>query len=376
MGSIKGIVGGIILFIVAFPLLWWNEGRAVKTYKALKEGAQNAVHIEDISSVSADNEGKLIHISGKATTTDVLNDSQFGIQTVGIKLARSVEMYQWIEHSSTETKKKVGGSEEKTTTYTYDKGWSSSLISSAEFQEKGHDNPASIPFKEEESLASNVTIGAFKLTENQIKRIGRSTPLKIKEDQPLPTLPNVSRMDDGFYISKNGVSTISTPEIGDIKVSFSIIEPHDISIIAVQSGNTFKPYKASNDKTLDMLSEGIKSKDEMFEAAERANAFLTWILRLVGFFLMFAGISTVLAPLAVLADVLPFLGTLVRTGTKAISFLIALPFSLLTIALAWIFYRPLIGISLLVIVVVCVVLIIKKAHAAKAAAPAEAPAQG
>lgn len=36
--SIKGILFSIILFIVAFPLLWWNEGNSVKTYRSLKEG--------------------------------------------------------------------------------------------------------------------------------------------------------------------------------------------------------------------------------------------------------------------------------------------------------------------------------------------------
>ena len=37
-GAFKGIVFGIILFIVSFPLLFWNEGRAVKRHKTLEEG--------------------------------------------------------------------------------------------------------------------------------------------------------------------------------------------------------------------------------------------------------------------------------------------------------------------------------------------------
>ncbi len=36
--SIKGILFGIFLFIAAFPLLWWNEGRSVERYNSLKEG--------------------------------------------------------------------------------------------------------------------------------------------------------------------------------------------------------------------------------------------------------------------------------------------------------------------------------------------------
>ena len=35
-GAIKGVLMGFVLFILAFPLLFWNEGRAVTTYKTLK----------------------------------------------------------------------------------------------------------------------------------------------------------------------------------------------------------------------------------------------------------------------------------------------------------------------------------------------------
>jgi hypothetical protein len=37
-GAIKGILFRMVMFVVAFPLLFWNEGRAVKTAKSLAEG--------------------------------------------------------------------------------------------------------------------------------------------------------------------------------------------------------------------------------------------------------------------------------------------------------------------------------------------------
>lgn len=37
--SFGGIGSGILLFIVGTILLWWNEGRAVKTTKMLNEAA-------------------------------------------------------------------------------------------------------------------------------------------------------------------------------------------------------------------------------------------------------------------------------------------------------------------------------------------------
>ena len=37
--SFGGIVSGILLIIIGTVLLWWNEGRAVKTTRMLKEAA-------------------------------------------------------------------------------------------------------------------------------------------------------------------------------------------------------------------------------------------------------------------------------------------------------------------------------------------------
>ena len=52
-GSMKGIVSGLLMFIIGTCLLWWNEGRAVKTSKAIKEAESVAVHVDDISTVDA-----------------------------------------------------------------------------------------------------------------------------------------------------------------------------------------------------------------------------------------------------------------------------------------------------------------------------------
>ncbi len=43
--SCMGIVFGLLFFVVGFPLLFWNEGRAVQTFKTLQEGAGSVVSI-------------------------------------------------------------------------------------------------------------------------------------------------------------------------------------------------------------------------------------------------------------------------------------------------------------------------------------------
>jgi len=46
MQSIKGVLIGLLLFVAGFPLLFWNEGRAVRRYQDLKEGSEAVVMIK------------------------------------------------------------------------------------------------------------------------------------------------------------------------------------------------------------------------------------------------------------------------------------------------------------------------------------------
>ena len=171
--SLKGMIAGLALFIGGFPLLFWNEGNAVKTRKALEEGEGACVSIDSNAAVDPANEGVLVHMTGLADTQDVLSDDVFGVSERAIKLSRKVEMYQWLEESRTTEKKKMGGSVERTTTYFYKRGWSDRLSQSEEFhQPVGHENPAAMPFEEAELSASGVTFGAFRLTPDMINRIG------------------------------------------------------------------------------------------------------------------------------------------------------------------------------------------------------------
>ena len=120
-GAFKGILTGIILFVLAIPLLFWNEGRAVRRAQALRQGSAAVVSVAADKILPA-NEGKLVHVSGMQTTEDTLTDTVFGITIKGIRLEREVEMYQWKERSSTKSEKKLGGGVKKTTVYTYEKG--------------------------------------------------------------------------------------------------------------------------------------------------------------------------------------------------------------------------------------------------------------
>ncbi len=373
--SIKGVLFGLALFVAGFPILFWNEGNSVKTAKALDEGEGACIPVESIEKVDPEMEGQLVHMTGKATTEDVLADDQFGVSVKAIALNRKTEMYQWVEESHTTEKKKLGGSVEKTTTYTYKQEWRDVAIDSSDFKESGHDNPGSIEFPSAEMRASNVAFGAFRLNERQISRIGSEQLYQFPTDF-VCRVERVQRHGTTIFVpnaatrtnEKNVRDVASQPRTGDMRVVFEVVYPHDISLVAKQKGDTFVSYIAKTKKKVDLLMDGVKDVSEMFEAARSANATFTWIIRLVGFFAMFFGLSMVLKPLSVLADVLPILGDIVEIGTGLVAGLVAFVCALVTIAIAWIFYRPVLGIILLALAAGGIFLLWKKRQAKKAAA--------
>ncbi|WP_417915896.1 TMEM43 family protein [Candidatus Electronema sp. JC] len=344
--AVKGILLGLILFIAAFFLLFWNEGRAVKEYKTLKEGA-GAVISAPADQVDPAREGRLIHLSGKAVTEEILRDPDFFVTANALRLERTAEMYQWQERSESKTEKKLGGAEETVTTYSYSRTWSESLISSSGFRDQaGHENPGAMPFSSAEQTARKVSLGAFSLPPSLVGKISNFEQLPLGAEVPLPENTagrKVWRHGSGFYLGEDP----NAPQIGDLRISFRIVPPTEVSVVARQSGSSLEPYRSKAGGSIELLQTGTHSAAAMFESAQQSSRMLTWLLRLGGFILMLIGLNMMLKVLSVTADILPIFGNLVGAGTGIISFLLAAVLSLLTIAAAWVIYRPLIGLSLL-----------------------------
>ncbi|MBK1831193.1 TMEM43 family protein [Verrucomicrobiaceae bacterium R5-34] len=351
--------------MITFPVLFWNEGRAVKTRKDLNEGAKDFVQVS-ADTVDPANDGKLVHLSGAAETPVELADEALGIRTKALVLKRKVEMYQWKQSTDTKTKKKLGGSEEKTITYNYTKTWSEGRIDSSNFKKPaGHENP-SLPVTSSSWTASPVTVGAFTLSKDLVSKLNDYQPLTVAETTELPEKiaeREVKLSGGQIYLAKD----TANPVVGDVRISYQQVEPSVVSLISKQKGSSFEPFTGSKGTTINMIQTGEHSAEAMFERAQESNKMMSWILRLVGFVLMFMGFSLIFKPLSVVADVLPIAGTIVGVGTGIVAFLLAAPLSLATISIAWIFYRPLIGIPLLLAAAVGIFFLVKKVIAYKKA---------
>ena len=359
--SFRGIGSGILLFIAATVLLWWNEGRAVKTTKMLNEAQGAYVEMEDPGKIDPALDGELVHATAVATTQDSLIDARFGFGATAISLQRSVEYYQWVEHSESETEDKLGGKEVTTTTYTYSKEWVSSPVQSESFKDPEYQNKNMVLAVVDSDIqwARKVTFGAYTLNDGLVHCISSCEPVQLAIDESIlkdlnDGISRIQKKDSLNYVHQAAnvlyIGRVpASPEVGDVRITWEKVVPAKVTIISQVDGDTFKPFTAKNGKTFQTLVMGKKDASEIFESEHSTNKILLWVLRILGVILVIAGLKGIFGFLQTILKVVPFLANILGWGVSLVCFVAGLAWSLVVIALAWLTYRPILGISLLVI---------------------------
>jgi hypothetical protein len=391
LGALKGVGTGFIFLFIGTIMLCANEGNYVKEDKAIRSAQKALVKVGDVSTLNSSLEGKLIHAHAFADTQDTLSDEPFGVSETAIALIRYVEYYQYQEHKQTETKDKLGGSEEKVTTYTYEKKWVNTPIVSANFTDPEYKKSNIVldsDVKSQLQYAKNVSFGAYKLPPFIIEEIEGSVPVNAQvsdEDLLVWNIREIARAKQVGYKYDGATSLLhvngnivyigkspSSPQIGDVRITLAKIPPSDISIIATVVGSTFDKYLAPNGRTFKAVAMGTVSAENMFETAKKTNSMITWLLRIIGILLVVAAFKLIFKIFPTLFKVLPPLATIVGAGVGLVCSVGGFVWSLVVISLAWLFYRPLVGIPLLAAAVVGIVFLVKKGKEKKASAPAGA----
>lgn len=367
--SFKGIITGIIFVVISVVLLWWNEGRSVDQQNALKE-MQGAIQTLPNTKYDAKYNNQAVLVQGEVKPNGVVQDPIFGIKSPVLILKRNVEMYQWKEKTSTHSEDKVGGGTETTTTYDYVKEWSSSQISSSSFKyPQGHHNPT-MAYKTEEYV-TDATMGDFHLAKNIVSKFSPS-----KSFGDLSSLPKrIGDVDNHGAFLYKGYNP-NAPQIGDLRITFSYAGGGEYSIAAKLSNKEIVSYDTKNGKHFVFIRSGKVSSEQIFKEEHEANAILTWILRAVGLLIMYIGFNMILRPLVAVANVIPFIGSLIGAGTGLISAALTFILGPIIIAMAWFASRPLLSLSIIGIgVAIAVVLSMKskKKVAAMGSTPPPSP---
>jgi len=377
--SFKGIATGFGMLIIGTILLFWNEGNFVKTRKSLQEAESILVKVNDVSTIDPSLNGKLIHASAFADTKDLLADGLFGVSETAIAISRKVEYYQYVEQSSSTTKDKIGGGQETITTYTYELKWTSVPVISEKFNDPDYrlSNFVLANVEARTEYAKNVSFGAYELPSYIISSISGNIPAQVNFSETevsqwekaiadkraalglqADTIPvqRVHVNDNVVYFGKSS----AVPNIGDVRVTLSKVMPANISIIVRVNGSTFESYTAANGKTISKTAMGMVSSEKMFADSHSSNSKWTWVLRLLGIFLVMGGLKSMFSILPTLFKVLPFLGNIVGAGVGLVCTIAGGAWALIIIAISWLWYRPLIGIAFLLIAIAGIWFLMKK----------------
>lgn len=363
--SFGAILGSLLLFVGSFVLLYWNEGRV-----DMSNIAKTAVEAS-AEKVDSALEGKLISVTGQVTTPEMIGDGLYLAPGNYLGVMRSVEMYAWQEKTSSSAEVKVGGSEETKTTYTYEKRWTANPSSSSSFKvADGHQNP-SLPYESTTVQASEAKVGAYTIYPQKMGLPEFSTldvtsemiPSLAKPTAPVVATASGATMTGAVMTSSGetlpadatqprllnsvlyfGKGSPESPQVGDVRISYKVLKPGlRGTVFGRQSGSTIDAYVTDGGKLYSMSSG---NRDEAIKAMHDSYVTMTWVLRVVGFLMMWGGLSGMFAPINVLLDVLPFLGQLSRGAISFVTFFVALLLSILTIIISMVLHNILLVILL------------------------------
>ena len=134
--------------------------------------------------------------------------------------------------------------------------------------------------------------------------------------------------------------------------------------MALQNGETFKPYTSKTGQKIEYITESKITGAEILTNLTTENNSLKWIFRIVGIIFVCVGFAALSSPIQTISNIVPLAGRYISWAIGWVSCLLGLSVSFIIIAIAWLRYRPLISLLLLVgsigIILICKKLFPKK----------------
>ncbi|MBN2134253.1 MAG: TMEM43 family protein [Acidobacteria bacterium] len=381
--SIKGVLFGVLLFLASFVVLWTNEGR-----QDMSEAAKDCEPISAEKS-APDMEGKPVAVTAKLVSEQMLGDPGFLKPGAYLTLSRHVEMFAWVEETSSRSEKKLGGGTETVTEYNYVEKWTSSPTATGNFKHpEGHENP--VLTLENKSFSTDVAkIGIYSVDLSRLSLPGESPlnltggVLEFAVPEQQQGFSQAATQGSGFTLSQDnsgtttanndwwgnqgsttaaagnmrlegnyiyiGNGSIQQPQLGDIRISYTMLE-NDIrvTIFGQLSGSSIVPFMYEGEHRL--FRAFRSEREEAIAAMHTEYKTVGWLLRIVGFMMMWIGLTMFFGPINAILDVVPFLGKVGRGIVSFVMFIPALILSVLTVLVSMIFHNTIILIITLVVV--------------------------
>lgn len=213
--SLAGSCIGLLLFLVSFAVLAWNENNIRTSALALGE-AEHALEV-----------GRAEYITGPLDGCPAMADGTFGIRAELpglLALKRDSEQYQVVEHSRSRKQKTVGGGETRVTEYSYSREWRSSVVDSSSFEDNSYRNanPNDFAASSETRWCNDVSLAGVSLPRQAIEELASASWARLDVHDPeISAIAAIgapgdaaSGHDDGDYDDDgDDVSTAARDEI-------------------------------------------------------------------------------------------------------------------------------------------------------------------
>jgi hypothetical protein len=376
--SVGGIIIGILLFLGSFVVLFINEGTIDKS-----KIAATAVDVDAQKGPPANAVG-LVDIAGTVTADKPIGDGLFLKPGPYLLVERRAEVYAWVEDKKTEEREDVvGGGKTTITTYSYRKAWVGEATSESKFDGYGKEDYLNFERSSGEKISNGralnrtvtdgrnavvvVKMGRYTIDGNAVE-LPSAVPvadLAAAADKAKVAATPGAGVNAGYvYIRR--IRGTQADQIGDERVSYAVLK----------SGFAGTAFGRLHGASLEAfpIEEALKNSTALFRifASDKQAAVQTlhsefvlwlWVVRIIGFAMMWLGLTLVFAPISTLLGIVNILGKVSRFLVNAVLFVIALSLSVVTVLVSMAAHSVVaLAVAIVVIIglIVLIVLLVKR----------------
>ncbi len=308
-----GSVGGGLIILCAFLLMWSSVSTEFETNEAISKAAARAEEI-DVSRPDATNNGKLVVASGALSSLERLEDEYLKPGPY-LVLERHVEMFQWNEQFENE-----GAAP------TYSLEWVAGQRDFFSFKvPQGHENPL-LPAKPDRRSVGQVSFGRFD---------GSQIISHIKVLEPLVLEPSMLKepkleIVDNKILIRRQAGVDSGSALGDVRISYNVLPRGDYTVLAQQEDE--RTLLGASPKSTLVIRRGLLSIDDFLRGVKRDTDKSAMNALFMGGGLLFFGLLSLLSPHRAKFDLRPHLnvqgGVAVLVVCGGLSLLVMIAFSI------------------------------------------------
>ncbi len=285
------LILGLFLVFLFGSGLFAMENHFTKQKSILRAVQSLAVTMPSVDTIDTAFDGKIIQAQGRAITTESLQDTRFGIDVKALGLVYEVEYYQdmdtgegseiawtnrpakFLNPQDYATNARIMPELENTTTYVNSATLGAYNISPDLLQGLHDASP----------LALEITPAQLRALHENMLEAGKKalhTPNSVelylralqRGEQPRP-LAKV--MDNSLYFGFDP----NKPELGDIRLTFSIVPEQTVSIVGTVSGDTFYAYKDGHNDVFPLIYAGQINTEDVISLRTSEEGSDVWMLR-------------------------------------------------------------------------------------------------